>query len=124
MAQQNAAETENSQQEKSKSQSFDKAFAMSRKYFAIAGITVNLAERSCPLNRKILMGFLMLGSGIYSSIAFITRDAETFAEYTQSIYMGSLLTFISFAVLILLSRVTEVFDAINGCDNLVHTSKL
>lgn len=113
---------ENSPQEKSKTQSL-KAYGMSQKYFATAGITASLTKQSCPLNGEILLGFLLLGSGIYSSIVFIAFDAKTFAEYTQSVYMGSLLTFISSIVLALISETKEVFDAIDGCDNLVHTSK-
>lgn len=119
-----ATEIENSKYAKTKSQSSKrKVFEIILKNFDTIGISANLANQSYPFNGTILSGFFILGVAIYFSFVYIIYDAETFAEYTQSIYMGSLLTFIAIALLILVLNVKKLFEFVNHGDDLVNTSK-
>lgn len=117
---------ENSTQEKSKSPpppSKLKAFEIIRKNFATAGITPDLMHQPCPLNGTILIEFLMACSGIFSTSVFILYDAQTFTEYTQAVYIGSILTLILFALLIIILKLKNLFEYFNGNDKLINTSE-
>lgn len=120
MEQQNLAEMENSKQEKSKL----KAYKVIQKKFANLGITLNLVGQSCPFNGTILLNFLTLGSIMYSTIAYIIYDAETFAEYIQCIYCCSIGILATIALLVMILNVEILFEFINGCDILLNTSEL
>lgn len=125
MEKQIAIEMENFKTGKSKSQPANlKALEIIRKNFAIISITPSLADQSYPFNGAILFGFLSLAAGIYCTSVFIIYEADTFAEYTQSIYMDSLLIFISIALLILMAKVGKLFEVINCCNDIVNTSEL
>lgn len=100
-----------------------KGFVIIEKYFAIAGITPSLADQTCPLNGRILLGFLLLGSGMYFTSVFLIDEAETFAEYTQSVYTNALSTLIILALLILIFKVKQLFKFINDCDKLAKISE-
>lgn len=117
MEQQNA-----SNKKKSQSSKF-KVFEMSRKYFAIIGITPSLVHQSCPFNGTILFEFLLFGAAIYGTFAFLIYDAETFAEYTQSVYTSSVVIFVILGLLILMLKIEKLFALLNGCDVLANTSE-
>src|ERR1044071_4785657 len=115
---------ENFNQEKSKSQSTKlKVFEISQKYFATIGITSNLTSKSYPFNGIVLFGFLMLCVNIYCTSMFIIFGAKTFAEYTQSVYVTTLLTLVIFCLLIITLKVNNLFEFINKSDDIVNTSK-
>ena len=99
-----------------------KAFRLTQKNFALAGISPNLLTQSYPLNGKILMGFLTLGLAIISLLMYVFNDANTFIEYTQSIYMCSLATLIVFAVMILILKRVTLYEFINGMDETINIS--
>lgn len=110
--------------EKSKSQPPKlKLFELPQEHFAIAGITSALASQPYPFNAAVLSGFLLLALSIYMTSVFLIYDAETFAEYTQSVYTDTLLTLIIFALLILILKVKSLFEFINGCEDLASTSE-
>lgn len=125
MDQQNAPKAENSKQEKSKSKQPPKlkSFEIVQKNFATAGITPNLANQTYPLNGTILFEFLMLSTGIYSTTVFIIYDAGTLIEYTQSVYIDSLLILIILSLLIIILKAAKLFEYIGGNDNLINNSK-
>lgn len=122
MEQQTATELKSSKQEKPKAQPLKpKVYEIIQKNFALAGITRNLANR--PFNGVILFGFIVLGSGISSTSAYIIYDAKTFADYTQSIYVVSVAIFITSVLLILVLNVKELFDLFDSSGDLVNTSE-
>lgn len=124
MDQTNTTQTENSKQEKPKSQQSKlKNFEVIEKNLATVGITPNLANKPFPFNWTILFGFSLLGFCIFCLSQFIIHDAETFAQYTQSIYVGSLATLIIFALLILVFNVKKLFKFINRNDDFINTSE-
>lgn len=126
MEQRNAAASESAKQERSKQQPPPpklKAFEINKKYFTTIGITPNLTDQSWPLNGIILFEFLMLGSAICCTFVFIIYDAETFGDYTQSVYTGSVVTFGILALVILIVKADKLFAIFNGCDEIVNTSE-
>lgn len=122
MEQQTATELKSSKQEQPKAPPLKpKVYEIIQKNFALAGITRNLANR--PFNGVILFGFIVIGSGISSTSAYIIYDAETFADYTQSIYVVSVAIFITSVLLILVLNVKELFDLFDSSGDLVNTSE-
>lgn len=118
MEQQNATQTGKFNSEKLKT------FEVIQKNLATAGITPSLADQPYPFNWPILLGFLLLGSGICYSSAFIIYDDGTFAEYTQAVYVCSALALIILALLIFILNVAKLFEFIRSTDDLVRTSEL
>ena len=123
----NMAEMENSKkkQEKSKSQPPKlKVFEITQKNFVTVGITPNLVDQTYPFNGMILFGFLLLGSAIYCTFLFIIYDAETYAEYTQAIYISSVATLIIVMLMIVTTKAKKLFKFINACNDFVDTCEL
>lgn len=118
------SEMENFKQQNSKSQQLNiKAFETLRKNLTNAGIGSNSTNQSWPFNGNIFYGFIVLGYGIFFTSAFIIYEAESIADYTQSVYAVSLLTLISVCFLILIFNVKKFFEFINRTDNLINTSE-
>lgn len=100
-----------------------RAFKSIQKNFAMAGISRELMIQSYPLNERIVTGFLLLSSTLVFICVYILNDAETFFEYTQSIYIASVATLFIFALFILIMVLENVFEFIDRCDCILNTSK-
>lgn len=91
--------------------------------FAFAGVTPALVTQAYPLNAKIVMGFLLLNAGGISNLIFALCYAHTFAEYTQTIYVYSLVNLIVFALLIVIFKVEDLFIYVKNCADIINTSE-
>lgn len=100
-----------------------KIFQLLRESLVATGINPTLATQTYPINWKISMGFLILILSVICNLMYTLYEAETFAEYTQSAYMGSLAAVIFLDLVIILLNVTKLFDLIDGSGNLANTSK-
>lgn len=101
-----------------------KLFQVTKKNLAAVGISQNLTIQPWAwLNARILMGFLVLGSASLCTFAYTTCEAETFAEFTQSIYVGSTVILISLALLNLLVNTRTMFELFDGFESLANTSE-
>lgn len=98
-------------------------FQAIQKTFAVAGITRKLVTQAYPLNVKIVMGFLLLNTGATINLIYTVWYADTFAEYTQSIYVFSLVELLVFALLIVIFKVDELFKFVDTCNGIVNTSE-
>lgn len=114
---------ENSKQKKSKLPK-QKVFELIRNNLATIGITPKLADQSYPFNESILFRFLMIGTGTCCTFIYIFNDANTFADYVQSIYIGSLGLLIIIALLIIFPKVKKLFEFINTCISIVNAGEL
>lgn len=100
-----------------------KAFKAIQKNFAIAGISPKLVTQSYLLNWKILQCFLLLWSATAFMCVHTINYAETFSEYTQTIYMGSAAIIVIFALLILILKVKKLFEFVDRCDSMLNMSE-
>lgn len=96
---------------------------LTRKNFAVVGITPDLVDQPHPLNEKILLGFLLLTCSIICNLMYTVCEAKTFIEYTQSIYMFSIAALVTLVLMTILSNVTNLFNFTYGLESLVNTSK-
>lgn len=100
-----------------------KAFNTILKNFAVVGYSPALVTQSYPFNWKIIMGFLLLTSNITFLCVFIFNYAETFFEYTQSIYIASVVGLFIFIFLILILKVEKFYEWIDHSDRKLNTSE-
>lgn len=100
-----------------------KIFQTSQKYFASVGISPHLATHEYPLNGKIVLGFLILGSEFICLFVYIFDEAEEFVEYTQSICMCSLVALINVILLVVIFNVELFFHTIFDSEDIVNTSE-
>lgn len=98
-----------------------KIYQVIQKNFATLGICPNLTMQPYPINGKIFIGFQILISGIYFLLMYIFNDAQTFIEYTQTIYICSCATLMSIAFIIILINVEKLFNLINNCEKVINT---
>lgn len=99
-----------------------KVLQLVQKNFASIGIVPSLMFQTCPLNSKVLLGFLMLGLALICHSMFTFIEAKTFAEYNQSIFISSITAIIISALLIVILNVEKLFALLNGCESIVNTS--
>lgn len=98
-------------------------FQAIQRTYAMAGITPVLLTQAYPLNAKIMMGFLLLNIAAIFNLIFTLCYAQTFAEYTQSIYVFSLMNLLIFALLIIILKVDKLFEFFNECADIVNSSE-
>lgn len=99
-----------------------KAFKTIQKNFAMIGIGPKLVKtQSYPLKAKIAIGSLI--SGCILESVYIFNDAETFSEYTQTIYGASAAIVLIFALVVLIAKVEKLFEFISQSNRLLNMSK-
>lgn len=101
-----------------------KIFQLTLKNLATVGISPNLATQPYPLNGKIYLGILILGSGAICNVIYIFQEAKTFSEYSISIYMCSFTILIIFILTILILNVEKLCNLFDDdFENIVNTSE-
>lgn len=93
-----------------------------RKIFAAVGIVSSSTTQACPLNSRVLLGFLLLGLAHICNLKFIFAEAKTFAEYNQSIFLSTFTAMVTSALLILILNVEKLFAFFNDSENIVNSS--
>lgn len=112
---------ENSKQKNPKKLQKQNVFQMVQKYLTVLGVTSSNAwNQSNPFKRTILFGFLLLGSFICCILMYVIYDAETFVQYTQSMYVCSFATLIIVSLLILILKAKKLFEFIDNCGSIVN----
>lgn len=96
---------------------------LTQKNFAAIGIAPDLVHQSYPFNRKIFWGFLVLILSLSCNSMYAFREAKTFSEYTQSTHMLSMAVLFALILVVLLLSATQLFNIIDGLENLANTSK-
>lgn len=99
------------------------AFKTTRKNFDLIGIDTKLVTQSNPLNGKILIGFLLISSCCIFISVHVFNHAETFSEFTQSIYAVSTGILMASTLVIIVLKVDKLFEYIKLCDNTLNTSE-
>lgn len=100
-----------------------KAFEIVQRKFATIGITAKFATQPYPLNGRICIGFSILIPYITFLCVFIFNYAETFSEYTQSIYIATAASVFNLALLLLILKKKVLYECINRLNQLINTSE-
>lgn len=100
-----------------------KSFQNVRKKFEILGLGPDLAMQPYPFNRRLCMGFLLLGFINTFQLMYIFNEAETFAEYTQSIYFCSIFTDGIAQIIVSIFKVHTLYEFIDGTNVALNIGK-
>lgn len=87
------------------------------------GICPDSAMHLKSFNGKNLIGLLLLGSATFDMLMYIFTIAETFAEYTQSIYVCSACILIALALVITIFYSSKLYKTIIDCECLINISE-
>lgn len=98
-------------------------FHATKQYFALMGITESLTSQTYPINRKILMSFLVFFFLFISTLTYIIYEANTFLEYVQSIYFCSASIMALVDLVFIVCRVNVLFKSIESLQNVTKTSE-
>lgn len=100
-----------------------KAFLLIQKYLALTGISSALLTQTYPVNGRILFGIFATSFSVICQLIYIQNDAETVADYIQSIYLFSLMIIIFFATIILIVKRAALYEYMNAVDELINIGK-
>lgn len=89
------------------------------KNFNMLGINSKQAEKTNPINKRIFVGFIILGLNAFFQWMFLVNEAHGFQEYIECVYMASIGT-VSFLVLAtLVFKMETFFGLIAWAENLL-----
>lgn len=84
----------------------------------IIGIS-SIQSKQKIYNRKALLYLLLCGTLIIMNCVFLIDVAQSFKEYTDSIYITSVSVAVFFSLLLLISRMANLFELIDNFEKLV-----
>lgn len=91
-----------------------------QKNLANLGVDLSSANRIEFFNGEIAIDFLILAIAIIWILLYIFNDAETFTEYTQSIFICSTFILMILALTITIFNSTKLNQIINDCECLIN----
>lgn len=118
------SKTQNNQKESQPESPNVKLFRNIQSIFMILGIKPISIEQSYPFNRRIFLGFILTSCGITFILVFVSNEANTFWEYTQSAYFFSAAIIATFILTHVVFRTSKIFEFITNFENVINTSEL
>lgn len=100
-----------------------KSFKMVQKKFALLGITPELALQPYPFNLRVMMALSAIATGVTFVGIYVANEANTFGEYTQSVFVAAAGCLVLFLLMILVFKVEKIFEFINHCNFMINRSK-
>lgn len=100
-----------------------RSFKTVRKNFAWLGICPELVQQSYPFNLRVIMALTVIAAGVSFVGLYVYNDAETFIDYTQSVFVAAAGSLVLFLQLILVFKVEKLFEFIDRCDAMLNQSK-
>lgn len=91
--------------------------------FAILGICPIETKQACNSRNKLLIGFCIFGISSISHCVFLFGVANTFEEYTNSIYMTTMTISIAAVYLIVVWKMENLFQFIENCEQIIDKSE-
>lgn len=98
-------------------------FQAVRRNFEFLGICPALLDQPYLFNCRILLGCLIFGSGLISVFISLIFEANTFWEFTQTAFFGSVLVSGILALLFLVFRVPRLFKLFANFEHVIDTSE-
>lgn len=98
-----------------------KIFQAIRKNFASIGIVLNSVMKLRSFNTKLSVVTLMLVLALTSHGVYVSKYAETSAEYTQSIYVFSAVVLMALDLMIMFIQLEDFSKNIDGCERIANT---
>lgn len=100
-----------------------KCLQNTQKYFAALGIGPDLATQPHPINLKLFIGGIILAITYILVVIYVFSEAETFVEYTRSIYICAFFNVIISVLLTIILNVKTLYELIDIMDAIINTGK-
>lgn len=100
-----------------------KFFQSIQEYFAIMGINSSQSVDVHPFNRSNLITLLIFCMLVITSNKFLLFEAKYFEEYIDSFYLTCTGTLAAINFVVIIWKMTKVFEFIKGLESVVHRSK-
>lgn len=100
-----------------------KPFKTIQENFAIIGISPKLLTQVYPVNWRIFTTLLRLGLGVSFVSMYVIIYANTFIEYTQSVFLGSAGALVFVILLCIIIKAKRLFEFIDCNDATINRSK-
>lgn len=94
-----------------------------REKLALIGITPKLLAQSFPFDWNMLLTFLQISAGVSFIGMYIFLCAESFNDYTQSVFVGAGGSLVFFILLVFVLKVGKLFELINRLNEIANTCK-
>lgn len=104
-------------------QSEMKPYKTIQENFAIIGINRKLLTQSYPFNWRIFITLLELTAGVGFVSMYVIKYANSFIEYTQSIFLGSAGTLVAILLLCIIIKAEKLFEFIDRNEIMINTRK-
>lgn len=95
-------------------------FQIVQKNHAIIGICPNQTEASY---KRIKITFFLFGLSVLLSTVFLCREANTFLEYSNSLYVTTAVTMVTIIYAISIFKMSKLFEYIYEFRKLVEQSR-
>lgn len=100
-----------------------KILESNQEYFKTVGITRHQAMQWQPFNMKNLLEFLAFCLCAVPSVGFLAFEANTFDEYTESVYFLSANILVAIIFLMFILTMADFFAFIDGWEQCAMQSK-
>ena len=100
-----------------------KVLQTSQKYFAILGISSEQSIQENRLNRKLLMGSILLGHSFVTRLVYLIYLANSFDKYIECICSTIAVVVITTCFVSMVFRMSILYECIDNIENLIETSK-
>lgn len=91
--------------------------------FSALGVNLQQANRNHPFNCQSVLAFLVLSLSIISCGMFFFRLANTFIEYTYSIYGFSSMIVATAILLVILLKMRQFFETLDALEKAINKRK-
>lgn len=92
-------------------------FQLVQKYLSVLGISKAQSKRSVHV--KVLIGCLLLGTNIILHLKFLFDEANSFKEYTESIFMSTVTVMSFWCYISMFYKREELFKFIDEGEKLL-----
>lgn len=85
------------------------------------GATIGIGRH--PINRRCLKPLLVHGFGIITSGAYFFNGAQSFREYSDSVFLTSVMIGVAICYAIALSKMKDFFECVDETERIIEESK-
>lgn len=76
-----------------------------------------------PFNRRMMKAYLIYGLSTISANLFLILEANSFSQYTNSVFVTTALAMILICFSMMVFKATELYQFMDDCEEMVVNSK-
>lgn len=100
-----------------------KIFQIVQKHFEYLGISCYYSMQQNPINGRNLSAFIVIAATTVITCVYLCSVAATFKEYSDSIYVSSLMIDITVIFAFSVWKMQTLFDCLNQTEKIINESE-